>query len=80
MWASIISKAGQLVLTYFVMPLFSKLVVIIVEHFQNKIDEAKRNKEIDEQIKKYKESATPEEQEDAFKNIIRGSRARTDKL
>ena len=80
MWASILAKLTQWGLTYIVMPFLSKMIVIVAEYFQNQIEEAKRNKEIDEAIKKYKESATPEEQEDAFKNIIRGSRRRTDQL
>lgn len=75
MWAGILSRIGQMLLTYLVMPLLSKAIVWITEYFQEKAEESKRSKEIDSAIKRYKEAADGKEQEDAFKDLIRSRRS-----
>jgi hypothetical protein len=71
MWGTILAKAGQLVLTYFIVPLFSKLVVIIVKYFQDKKEESERNARIDEAVKRYEEAKDKESRKDAFRELIR---------
>jgi uncharacterized membrane protein len=71
MWGTILTKAGELFLTYFIVPLFSKLVVIVVKYFQDKKEEADRNAKVDDAVKHYEEAKTAQERKDAFKNLIR---------
>jgi hypothetical protein len=71
MWGTILAKAGQLVLTYFIVPLFSKLVVIIANHYKEKIEESERNQRVDEAVKKYKEAITDEQKKAAFLELVR---------
>ena len=71
MWGTILAKAGQLVLTYFIVPLFSKFVVIIANHYKEKIEESERNQRVDEAVKKYKEAITDEQKKAAFLELVR---------
>jgi hypothetical protein len=71
MWGTILAKAGQLVLTYFIVPLFSKLVVIIANYYKDKMEEDERNKRVDEAVKKYKEAVTDEQKKAAFLELVR---------
>ena len=71
MWA----KLAEWTFKFFIMPLFSQAIVWLVEYFQRKKEEADRNAAIDEAIKKFKDSVTPKEQEDAFRDLIRARRS-----
>lgn len=71
MWGTILSKAGQLLISYFIVPLFSKLVVIIADYYKDKMEENERNEKIDEAIKKYKEAITDEQKKAAFLELVR---------
>ena len=72
MWTTILAKAGELVLTYFVVPLFSKLIVILVKYFQDRKEEADRNAKIDEAVKHYEEAKDAQSRKEAFKELVRG--------
>lgn len=63
---------------YLVMPFLSKAVMWFVEWVQDKREEAKRKKEVDEAINEFKQAETPEEKEAAFKKMVRGVRRRTE--
>lgn len=71
MWGMILTKAGELFLTYFIVPLFSKLVVIVVKYFQDKKEEADRNAKVDDAVKKYEEAKDAEARKAAFRDLIR---------
>ena len=69
--ASLYAKLIQLLITYLVMPLVSKLIVSIAEYFQNKKEEADRSEKIDKAVKDFKEATTNEEKEAAFLALVR---------
>ena len=69
--ASLYAKLIQLLITYLVMPLLSKLVVSIVEYFQAKKEEAERSQKIDDAVKNFKEATTNEDKEAAFLALVR---------
>lgn len=63
------------VFSYFLMPLFSKAWVAIVEWWQSRKATEARSEAIDEKVKTFKEAPTTQEKEDAFKALIRRPRA-----
>jgi predicted metal-dependent hydrolase len=69
--ASLYAKLIQLLITYLVMPLLSKLVVSIVEYFQAKKEEAERNANIDGAVEEFKNAQSDAEKEAAFLKLVR---------
>lgn len=59
-----------------VMPYFATIIVDMIRAINEKSVENAEKKEIHDKVEKYKETTTPEEQEQAFLEIIRAARAR----
>lgn len=70
MWQTLINWAVK----YIVLPLFSRYIVKFISWLQSRKAEKDRNADIDEKLKNYENAVTPEEQENAFNELIRRRR------
>lgn len=69
--ASLYAKLIQLLITYLVMPLLSKLVVSIISYFQERKEKADRDEHIDKLVEDFKNAPTKEEKKNAFRALVR---------
>jgi hypothetical protein len=65
----------EMLIKYLVIPLFSKLIVMIVSYFQEKKEESERNSKIDKAVEDFKNAETKEDKEAAFFALVRGRKS-----
>lgn len=69
--SGLLAKFMELMIRYAVVPLFSQLIVAIVNYFQEKKEKAERDEKIDNAVKEFKDAKSNEEKEAAFLNLVR---------
>jgi hypothetical protein len=71
MWSGIITRLGETFIRLVLVPLFSKIIFDIVEHYQEKKAKEQRDEKVDKAVEEFKNAKSNEEKEAAFLSLVR---------